>query len=320
MRLLEGVRGSPAHMASTESAPHRTIGADDRPVLAVILVVSGCALLTFNDAFMKDLVTVLPLAELVALRAFFGVLACIATAAAQGRMDLLRPRNPRNVLIVSLLLLGPLFMFPFSLRFLPLAEAIILAYLSPILVTAMAPFVLGEQVGWRRWSAVIVGFLGAGLVIDPTGGAIQPAVALPLIVALLVAFRDAFTRRIIAGESTLALALGASLGAMVVGGLAAPFEWVAPTWPQLGMIAVAGTLITTSQMLVVAAFRRGDAVLVSSFKYTSIIWAALLGYLIWGEALDLNTWIGSALIVASGIFIVGRTRRKQRQRPPDEAR
>lgn len=283
--------------------------ANPSPAFGAMLLVAGCALLTVNDALMKSLVSDLPIGQVVSLRGFTGLALAILAAPLIGGFDQLRPRNPGNVAILTGLLVINLFLFPFSLRFIPLADAILLAYMSPIVVAALSPWLLAEHVGWRRWSAVALGLIGAALVINPEGGSLHPAVLAPIIVAIIVGLRDILTRRYIIGESALALIAAANLAAGIVGLGTVPFGWATLSPGHWIQIISAAALLTTSQFMIAGSFRYADAAVISCLKYSSIIWAALLGWFIWGEALSLGDWAGAALIAASGIVITLRSKR-----------
>ncbi|MEM6547501.1 MAG: DMT family transporter [Pseudomonadota bacterium] len=277
------------------------------PARGVALTLFACGLLTGNDALMKSLVAELPLGQAVGLRGLLGFALVAGVAAAGGGLRQLRPQNARRVGILTALLLICLFLFPLSLRFIPLADAVMLAYVSPAVVAALSPWLLGERVGWRRWSAVAIGLVGAALVIDPSG-AVQWAVALPLIVAVLIGLRDLMTRRVIEGESTLALVAAANLAAGVLGAATMPFAWAPMTGAQILQLCAAAALVTLSQWMMTAAFRDAEATVLSCLKYSSIAWAAALGWLYWGERLSPADWLGGALIALSGVVITLRSK------------
>ncbi|MEM1384693.1 MAG: DMT family transporter [Pseudomonadota bacterium] len=277
------------------------------PARGVALTLFACGLLTSNDALMKSLVAELPLGQAVGLRGLLGFALVAGVAAAGGGLRQLRPQNARRVGILTALLLICLFLFPLSLRFIPLADAVMLAYVSPAVVAALSPWLLGERVGWRRWSAVAIGLVGAALVIDPSG-AVQWAVALPLIVAVLIGLRDLMTRRVIEGESTLALVAAANLAAGVLGAATMPFAWAPMTGAQILQLCAAAALVTLSQWMMTAAFRDAEATVLSCLKYSSIAWAAALGWLYWGERLSPADWLGGALIALSGVVITLRSK------------
>lgn len=285
------------------------------PMFGIGLMVVACGLLAGGDACMKALVREMPVHQAVTLRGLAGLVLTVAAAPILGGLGQLRPRNTRNVAILSLLLLISLFLFPLCLNQIPLADAIMLAYLSPILVALLSPWLLSEQMGWRRWSAVFLGIIGAALVVEPGGGDFHPAVIIPIIVAALVAVRDVLTRRYIRGESALALVAAVNLGAVVAGVATIPLGWIPPSGYQWKLIILSGILLTVSQFMMAAAFRHAEAPVLSCLKYTSIAYAAGLGWIFWGEALGPNDWIGALFIALSGIVITLRTRPVQKMPP-----
>lgn len=284
-----------------------------RPYLGAGLMMLGCALLTVNDALMKALVSDIPIGELVAVRALAGLGVTLIASRFLGGPAKLRPQNRRNVMVLTGLLLLTLFLFPVSLRYIPLADAIMLAYLSPVVVAALAPLFLNEQVGWRRWSAVLLGLAGVGLVVNPgSGNSLHWAVVLPISVAVLVGIRDILTRRYIRGESPLALSLMVNLAALAVGGATALGGWVQLNGEQIAMALAAGALMTTAQIMMTTAFLHADAAVLSCLKYTSIIWAAAFGWIFWREGLAPLDWLGALLIALSGVIITLRMKQKPR--------
>ncbi|MEM6676433.1 MAG: DMT family transporter [Pseudomonadota bacterium] len=273
------------------------------------LMLIGCGILTINDALMKALVAQMPVGQAVALRGAVGVVLTLAVAPLMGGFRTLLPKKPKAAGLLTGLLICNLFLFPTSLRYIPLADAIMLAYLSPLVVVALSPWILGEAVGWRRWSAVVVGLIGAALVIDPGGGDLHPALLAPIVVAVIVGLRDMLTRKFIHGENTLALVMLANLGAAVVGLASLPVGWTPLAGDAVWLLLSAGALLTISQFMLAASFRYADAAILSCLKYSSIVWAAGLGWVFWGESLALNDWIGAALIVFAGVLITLRTPR-----------
>ena len=151
------------------------------------------------------------------------------------------------------------FLFPASLVYMNLADAIILAYTSPIWVVALAPILLREQVTWQQWSAVLIGFVGATLVVKPFGGDLNWAIFLPLNVAIVVALRDMFTRHIAARESSLAIVMYSNILTFIIGSMTLPFGWQLPSLLQLAQIVGAGTLFAASMFFMVESFRWAEA-------------------------------------------------------------
>jgi len=270
----------------------------------VLLMLVACGLLTANDALMKSLVSVLPLGQVIAIRGLFALVVVILLAPRVGGYSRLRAKRQRNVLLCSGLLVTNIILFPLSLPYMPLADAIILAYTSPIWVVAFAPIFLAEKVRWQQWIAVLIGFLGACLVIKPGSSAFNWAVILPLTVAFIVGVRDMVTRKIASSETALSIVAYTNVLTIVAGLLLLPLGLQSINMTQTGQLMLAGVFFSVSQLMMVEAFRMVEATILSTFKYSSILFAALFGYLFWGELLDISALLGALLIVVSGLVIV----------------
>jgi drug/metabolite transporter (DMT)-like permease len=195
---------------------------------------------------------------------------------------------------------------------LPLADAAAILFAGPLFITAIAPWILNEIVGWRRWTAVTVGFVGVLIMLRPTPEAIQILALIPLTAALCSAFRDVVTRKISPTESTNAIMFWSTLALITVSALSAPFGWVAPSISELGLFATSGVLVGIAHYMMIESYRAADASVVSPFKYTAILWAVALGYIIWDDKPDAFILIGSFLVIGSGLYILYRvTRRKK---------
>lgn len=282
------------------------------PGRGAALMLGGCALLTLNDAIMKELVSVLPIGEAVSLRAFAGCICTLALAPFLGGWRQLVPRHPGAVALIGAMLVATLFLFPLSLRYIPLADAILLAYLSPLVVVALSPWLLKEAVGWRRWSAVGIGLAGAVLVLEPGGAPLHPAILAPLGVALIVGLRDVLTRRWIRDERPLSLVLASQMMAACAGLLSLPGGWEMPGSDHALLICAAAALSIVSQAMILVAFTHADAAVMSCLKYSAIVWAAAIGWIVWDEVPRHSAWAGAALIAVSGVIIMLRTRAKDR--------
>ena len=133
-----------------------------------------------------------------------------------------------------------------------------------------------------------------------------------MVAALFSSLRDIVTRRISATESTNAIMVWSTLGLILAGLLTIPLGWVAITWSDFALLALAGTLGGVAHILMVEAFRVAEAAVVSPFKYSAIIWAVTLGYVIWGDVPDLFIIVGGAFVIGSGLYILHRETRGKR--------
>lgn len=276
------------------------------PGSGVLCMLAGSALLTLNDAALKWLSADYPVGEILFLRGLFVLLPIAFFAWRAGGLASLRLRNPRGPLLRAALVVSATFLFVTGLRAMPLADAVAVTFAGPLFLTVLAMAVLRENVGWRRCCAVLVGFVGVMLIVRPTGDAVRWIALLPLSAAFLGALRDIVTRRISVSESSLAI-LGVTSLAVTLAGLATlPFGWRVPALQDIGYLALAGGLLCAAHFLQIEAFRLAEAGLVAPFKYSSMIWAVAVGFVIWGDLPDAWTLAGTAVVVGSGLYILHR--------------
>jgi drug/metabolite transporter (DMT)-like permease len=186
----------------------------------------------------------------------------------------------------------------------PIADAIAIAFAGPVIATALAALLLGETIRWRRWTAIAIGFTGVVVMLRPTPDLIRVVAVVPLLAALVGAFRDIVTRKMgTGGESTLAIMLVSTSVVTFAGLFTIPFGWVPVDIADTGLFIASALLVGFAQALMIEALRLGEVGLVAPFKYTSLVWAVLLGLLVWGDLPDAWTWVGSTLVVGSGIYI-----------------
>ena len=272
-------------------------------------MVAGFALLTLNDAVLKWLTASYPTGQIVFMRSIFVMILVGIIAWRFGGVRTLRVVNLRGQLLRAGTMTVATLLFVTSLRLMPLADAIAIAFAAPLFVTVLAGPLLGEHVGWRRWAAVLVGFVGVLVMFRPTGEAVRLVALLPLCVALASAFKDIVTRRIAATESSVAILFITTLALASVGLVTLVFGWRAITLFDLGLFAIGGFLLGGAQYLTIEAFRYAEAAVVSPFEYSAVLWAMLYGFLIWGDVPDRWIIAGSAIVIGSGLYILHRESR-----------
>jgi drug/metabolite transporter (DMT)-like permease len=274
------------------------------PIRSIALMVMASGLLTVNDAIVKWLTQSYPVGQVMSLRGVFVIAIVVSWAAARHRTGQLRVSNWRLQLTRGALMTVSTFLFVTALSLMPIADAIAIAFAGPVIATALAALMLHEPVGWRRWSAIGVGFTGVVIMVRPTPDLIRLVAIVPLLAALVGAFRDIVTRKMgTGGESTLAIML-ISTSVVTVAGLATiPLGWSPLRVADLGLFVASALLVASAQTLMIESFRLGAVGLVGPFKYTSLVWAVLLGLLVWGDLPDPWTWVGSILVVGSGLYI-----------------
>ena len=280
----------------------------------IVCMLLGVILLCLNDALIKSLTLGYPVGELLFVRGLFICPWILVLAQRAGGLRALRVTNVKGQAWRGLCVIAGSFLFVTGLRYLPLADAVAIAFTGPLFVTAMAPYALGEKVGWRRRGAVLAGFLGVLIMARPGGEALQWAVLLPLGAALCGGVRDLITRRIARSETTVAM-LSVTTGVVMLAGLAtAPFGWAPLRGPDLWVFAASGVVVAGAHYLMIEAFRHAEAALVAPFKYTTMIWAVLFGYLFFGDLPDAWTLAGAAVVVLAGLYILHRETRGRRGR------
>lgn len=224
---------------------------------------------------------------------------------------LMRTKRLGMQLFRSLLLLVTTVMFFTGISLIPLADASAIMFVAPIIVTALSMPMLGEKVGPRRWASIAIGFIGALIVIRPTGDSLQLAALLPFGAACCYAVYQVFTRSLSHSDQPLTtLAYTALVGAVVMC-FVVPFNWQAPDTNGWLMMILIGLLGGVSQFTLIKAFQSAPAAAVTPFSYSSLIWATLYGFLVFGDLPDLMTVIGALIIAASGLYIFHRENLKK---------
>lgn len=278
----------------------------------IAYVVLAVALITINDTVMKAMAAGYPVGEIMFIRGIFMFIPISVLAWRAGGLPALRVRNVPVQVFRGLLAVGSTYLFVSALGDMQLADAVAITLAMPLFVTALAGPLLGERVGWRRWSAVFVGFAGVLVMFRPTGDAVRLIALLPLAAAFSEGLRDIVTRRLAAREKTVAT-LAFTTGIVVLGGLAsAPLGWIAPAWADVGLIACAGILTGGGHFLLIEALRLAEASAIAPYRYSIVVWSVLAGYVVWGELPDLWIVTGIVLVIGSGLYILHRETRLMR--------
>jgi drug/metabolite transporter (DMT)-like permease len=274
-------------------------------------MVIGCSLIVLNDALMKLVIVEIPVAQAIFVRSVVAILPILLLAGRYGGMQALRWRSFSGQFMAGGFAVGALASHIIGLRHLPFAEAIILVHASPLFVVVLAHFLLREQVGWGGRSAVVVGFLGVVLIAQPTGGEISWYFLLPLTAALFSATRDIMLRQLVASETSVSILMFSNAMALVCTLPFAVYIWSPMNGEHLWLLVTAGLFFGVGIFFMIDAYRFASASLVSGFRYSGILWAFLLGIVIWGDAPGAVELLGVALIFGSGIFILQRNPQRE---------
>ena len=279
----------------------------------IAAMIAANAVLSANDACLKLASSTLPTGELIFIRNSIGALAALIVVLSVGAGGRLRQLplglfSGRAVTDIC----GSL-LFIMSLVRMPFADAVAIGQCLPLMITAAAALVLGEAVGWRRWLATGIGFVGVLLIIRPGTSAFTPASLLGLGSVVAITVRDLITRRIPPAISSLLLAFLSMLAVAISSlGFLVVETWRIPNATELALLAAAGVMLFVGYVLLVMAMRSGEVAAVVPFRYTLVIWAILGGWLLWGELPDMLTVAGTAIVVAAGLYTLHREQLRRR--------
>ena len=282
----------------------------------------GCALvglfgMAVMDACAKFLGAGYAISQVILARNGIGALAILAFVLLSGAgLACLKPRRPGLLVLRTVVNLGAAFLFFTGLRYLPLADAFAIAFAAPLFITALSVPVLGEQVGLRRWAAVLVGFLGVMVVVQPGTASFRIEALLPLGAALSYALAMLIGRRMTRDMPTAAIMFWPSLGAVAVTLVMMPLQWQTPSLPDAGLFVFMGIIGTGGMALITQGYRHAPAAVIAPFDYSVLIWGVILGWVIWQEIPSSNVWAGATILVASGLYILHRETRKPKPLQP----
>jgi drug/metabolite transporter (DMT)-like permease len=288
----------------------------DRPLLGIAMMLIGIAGFAVMDATIKWLTAEYPVPQVIALRSWFGLPILILLAMREGGLAALKTRRPLvhigRYLLVLLLSLS----FFWALSKMKLVDAVAIAFATPLIITALSVPLLREPVGLRRWIAIGVGFCGVLIMLRPGMGVFQWAALAALGSAVVYALLMITTRAFKNTESTASLMLYPQLGISLTGLLMVQYFWVTPPLLDLALFALAGFFGSIGVLCLTHAFRMAPAATIAPFEYTALLWATLLGFLVWGELPDSITILGASIVGASGLYIIYRETRKTGQVTP----
>ena len=267
-------------------------------------------LLVLSDATAKWLTESHSVVQIVCMRASL-LISCLAIFfVISGRHKMLYPGDLKMQVLRGSMACGSVYLFIFGVSYVQLAEAAAAAYLGPIIMTALAPVMLGERVGIHRWSAVLLGFVGMLIMLRPSADSIAWAMLLPASAAVFGALRDIITRKMRSSGHPVTVLLYSNLIIAAVGLPLLPLVWQPFSVAQTGLMILSAALIGSAHMMHIQAFRLEEASVLAPFRYSGIIWGVLFGFLIWGQLPDRGVVLGAIVVIASGLYIYWRERRR----------
>lgn len=294
------------------------------PLRGMAIMAGAMAILPTMDAIAKYMATFEGMSpgQVTFYRFFFQLVCTLPILFAMFGTRALSAKRPWMNLLRGALHGAASLLFFVAVKYMPLADVFAIYFVEPFMLTALSALFLGDKVGWRRWMAIVVGFGGAMIVIQPSYEIFGLKALLPVFCAFLFSLYLFLNRAIGAADSPLTMqtmsGIGGTIfmaGAMFVGSSLGNADFtpsLPASWLGLVLLLILGTISGYAHMLVVKAFRLAPLSLLAPFQYFEIISATVLGYALFGDFPNVSKWIGIAIIVASGLFIIWRERLQAR--------
>src|SRR5215831_14360667 len=298
------------------------------PVKAIGLKLLSALLFAAMSALVRQLGDVAPVGQMVFFRSAFAILPVVVIYAIRGELSsAVRTSRPLGQLGRGMLSVCGMFTNFSALTRLPLADATAISFASPLITVALAAVILKERVRIYRWSAVLIGFVGVIVMLIPHfdvgtyAGAGGTMAAVGSMFALTSAICNAGTviqtRRLTQSETTSSIVFYFSLVCAIAGALTLPFAWHSPTGRELAALIALGILGGVAHIFLTESYRHAAASVVAPFDYSTMLWALLLGYWLFGELPDTLVYVGASIVAGAGLFVIWRERALGLQRPRD---
>jgi drug/metabolite transporter (DMT)-like permease len=273
-----------------------------------IFMVIAMAAFTMNDSLTKNASLSMNMGQVMLIRGIFATVFVLAMAWHRGALQNLRHMLHPMALVRAVAEVGGTVTFLLALAKLPQANVSAVLQALPLAVTMGAALIWGETVGWRRWLAIAAGFIGVTIIIRPGFDGFSPYTLLVLVSVGFCTMRDLATKHI-PNEIPTLLISSMTAAAIGVAGLVLIWPmggWVAPSAVDTGLLGLCAVLLLIGYQFVIASMRTGEISFVAPFRYTSLLCAILLGYLLFGDVPDMAMIVGASIIVASGLYTLYR--------------
>ena len=292
---------------------------------AVLFLCAGLFIFSFQDVMVKLLLDRYPVHQIVFVRAIIALPLMFMVVHYESGLATLSTRHPYLHALRSCIGFGAFFFYYLALATMPLTAVVAIWFTSPLFITALAVPILGEKVGWRRWSGILFGFAGAMVIVQPGSDTFQPVAILPVLAAFCYSISAVLGRKMGITESGSVMAFYMMIAFFYMGGAmgailahfpipetinatykALLLPWQMPTGIELGMMAMIGIISAAGFWLLATAYRIGHTPTVAPFEYTAMLWASILSYFLWGQVPSINTLIGTVMIILSGLYVLRR--------------
>jgi len=285
----------------------------DNSTLGVLLMSLAALLWVLHDAISKWLMQDYSIYQVLLLRTIFSLLPILIVLRHEGGAVRVRDARVWICLGRGCLAMGSFALFLAALPMMPLTDIFAIVMSAPLLISALSALVLKERVTFRRWVAISIGFSAVLVMVRPEGDVISLGALLALGSVVVYSFLAVLTRRLGSTESAGAMTFYSALVFLAVGLIAAPFSWIRPTLVGVLLMAATGLLAGIAQYCLTEAFRIAPLSLVAPFEYTSLLWAMLFGFLVWGDVPTALVLVSSAVVIISGIYVLHDEKAFQRR-------
>ena len=275
-----------------------------RQLKGILAMIAGMAFLLMSDAVSKHLAQSHPLLQIMCLRQAACLLFVVPFVWRGAGLAVLRPHNVPLQIGRGLVFLVSSFFIIWSLSVLPLPTVTSITFAAPILIALLSAPMLGERVNATLWGATLLGFVGMLVIIRPGSADFHWTLLLPVGAAFFSSVRDVMARILARTDNSLSILFWSSAVIVIGAGFSALFGWEPVTAAQWGWYLLAGAVNFAAHFLIIEALRLGRAAVVAPFRYTSLLWSVILGFAIWGDVPDGWVWLGSAILIASGLWIM----------------
>ncbi len=290
-------------MTTSPATPPGIIDRPQNPQLGILLLLAGIVLFVSGEVCVKLLAQDHSITQVVWARYTFHALVTFVIFQRVGMFANAKTTRPWLHLARSALMLAATACFFTALRYLPLADAVAISFLAPLMVTAFSIPILKEKVGPRRWAAIAVGFVGTMIIIRPGTAAMHWAAILPLGSAVCYALYQILTRIATRTDTTNTSLFWMSAFGVVATSLLVPFAWTNPSLEAWALMLALGSFYGFGHYLLIRGLELTSASMLSPFLYTQVIWATIFGLLIFDQFPDMWTLIGVGIVIASGLYI-----------------
>jgi drug/metabolite transporter (DMT)-like permease len=283
----------------------------------ILAMSASVVVFIFNDALIKLASETMPALQAIGLRGIFATGWCLLAIALRGEWRQVHRLAHPAVALRGFLEAAAAITYLVALAWIPFAIATAVNMSTPLFLAVLAVLMLGETVGWRRWTAIAVGFVGVLLVIQPEPGDINGWTWLVVLSSLLGALRDVTARWVPPFVPSLVVSLSSAVTVGAVGCIWSGLDGWQPM-PIRGVVYIAASSLLLAagyQFLIIALRSRAEYSVMGAFRYGSVLWAIGIGYVLWGDAPNALAFAGIAVVIGSGLYILHRERLRRRNIP-----